>query len=208
MLHPENRRAFGRRWNKGLAHHLSNTTAPMRMRSRRAKNKSRYSSSKKGHASRAGNQNVLEEPGYVHEDDWHLRGPREWAKYMVTRGEWGTTRPMNFSMLTMNRTNDTLNQIPRLQEQPPWEDASCPFRLWSESDLASQNSYVDAHGNVVESVYKRCVQWPLESPQLNAGLSTARCSFQRDPPAVIHKADVALTDYFRRTWRKERACGH
>ncbi len=89
----------------------------------------------------------------------------------------------------------------------PFEDASCPFRLQSDAGVPDHTQYASMYGGTTHEVYKRCLLWPIETPQPGVGFTAARCSFWQDPPAVVHKSDVGLSEFFRRTWRKLKNCG-
>eukprot|EP00392_Amoebophrya_sp_AT5.2_P018987 g19668.t1 len=89
-----------------------------------------------------------------------------------------------------------------------YEDPSCPFRLKSDDTVLDHVQYWSPRRDeMVSEVYKRCLLWPLETPQHGVGYVTGRCSFLKEPPAVVHKADIDLIEFFRKTWRAENTCG-
>lgn len=76
----------------------------------------------------------------------------------------------------------------------PKVDPTCPYEL-----VLDRSSAIDEMGGVLnEAEGRSCLAWPAESVWAERGYVAGRCAFQRGPPALVHKIDPALTEYFRR----------
>ncbi|CAD7955485.1 unnamed protein product [Amoebophrya sp. A120] len=211
ILHPDLRREFGERW-------FSRTTATSRARgimtpellyhhndrwhAAEGKDLERHlllkEEEKRGSIQSSGNLQLHERT--LLQPQFSSTGTRTSEENNISKVEHQSKQAVKPRSSYRPRQNATTKSM-------PFEDASCPFRLQSDAGVPDHTQYASMYGGTTHEVYKRCLLWPIETPQPGVGFTAARCSFWEDPPAVVHKSDVGLSEFFRRTWRKLKNCG-